>query len=69
MAAQVSGNTTMNIQRQLQEAISEFELLHQRKPTRLVVTWDVRAALERLQALPDMEIINSLAEWPVLRVE
>lgn len=59
----------MNIQQHLNQAISEFELLHQRKPTRLIVTWDVRAALERLQALPGMEIINSLAEWPVLRVE
>lgn len=59
----------MNIQQHLNQAISEFELVHQRKPERLIVTWDVRAALERQQSLPDMEIINSPAEWPVLRVE
>lgn len=59
----------MNIQQHLSQAISEFELVHQRKPERLIVTWDVRAELERQRALPDMEIENSLAEWPVLRVE
>lgn len=59
----------MNIQQHLNQAISDFELVHQRKPQKLIVTWEVRAELERQQALPDMVIENSLAEWPVLRVE
>ncbi len=59
----------MNAQQHLNEAISNFELVYQRKPERLIVTWDVRAELERQQALPAMVIENSLAEWPVLRVE
>lgn len=31
----------MNIQQQLNNAISEFELLHQRKPQKLIVEWRV----------------------------
>lgn len=60
----------MNIQRQLQEAISEFELLHQRKPQKLIVDWRTRADLAMLDALPvGMEIINATVEWRVIRVE
>lgn len=59
----------MNATQHLNQAISDFELVHQRKPQKLIVTWEVRAELERQQALPNMEIINSLAEWPMLRVE
>lgn len=62
-------NLPVNIQQHLNQAIIEFELVHQRKPQKLIVTWEVRAELERQQALPDMMIENSLAEWPVLRVE
>lgn len=59
----------MNAAQHLNQAISDFELLHQRKPTRLILTWDVRAELERQQALPDFEIVNATVEWPLLRVE
>lgn len=59
----------MNIQRQLQEAIIEFELLHQRKPQKLIVDWRTRADLAMLDALPDLEIINATVEWRVIRVE
>lgn len=59
----------MNAVQHLNKAISDFELVYQRKPEKLILTWDVRADLERQQALPDMEIINSLAEWHMLRVE
>lgn len=59
----------MTLPQQLAEAIKEFELIHQHKPTRLNVTWEVRAELEREQALPDMEIINCLNPFRTLRVE
>lgn len=60
----------MNIQQQLNQAISEFELLHQRKPTVVHLDWRTRADLEMQGALPvGMEIINAAVEWRVLRVE
>lgn len=59
----------MTATQQLAEAIKDYELIHQRKPTRLIVTWEVRAELERAQALPDMEIINCLNPFRTLRVE
>lgn len=59
----------MNIQQQLNQAIGEFELLHQRKPQKLIVDWRTRADLAMLDALPDLEIINATVEWRVLRVE
>lgn len=59
----------MNIQQQLNNAISEFELVHQSKPQKLIVDWRTRADLAMLDALPDLEIINATVEWRVLRVE
>jgi hypothetical protein len=59
----------MTAAQQLAEAIKEFELIHQRKPKRLIVTWEVRAELERAQALPDYEIVNCLNPFRTLRVE
>lgn len=59
----------MNIQQQLNNAISEFELLHQRKPQKLIVDWRTRADLAMLDALPDLEIENATVEWRVIRLE
>ena len=59
----------MNILQHLQQAIADFELVHQRKPTRLIVDWRTRANLAMLDALPDMEIVNSTAPFSVMRVE
>lgn len=58
-----------NLIQLLQQAIADYELVHQRKPTRLTVDWRTRADLAMLDALPDMEIINSTAPFSVLRVE
>lgn len=58
--------TTIN---HLQKAIAEYELIHQRKPTKLIVDWRTRADLAMLDALPDMEIENSVAPFSVLRLE
>ena len=59
----------MNILNHLQQAIADFELVHQHKPTRLIVSWDLRAELARQDAIPDMEIVNSTAPFSVMRVE
>lgn len=59
----------MNIQQQLNQAISEFELLHQRKPQKLIVDWRTRADLAMLDALPDLLIEHATVEWRMLRVE
>ena len=59
----------MNALNHLQKAIAEFELIHQRKPTKLIVDWRTRADLAMMDALPDMEIVNSTAPFSVLRVE
>lgn len=59
----------MNAIQHLNQAISEFELLHQRKPQKLIVDWRTRADLEMLDALPDLLIENATVEWRVLRVE
>lgn len=58
-----------NLIQLLQQAIADYELVNQRKPTRLIVDWRTRADLAMLDALPDMEIINSTAPFSVLRVE
>lgn len=59
----------MNATQHLNQAICEFELLHQRKPQKLIVDWRTRADLAMLDALPDLEIINATVEWRVLRLE
>ena len=59
----------MNILKHLQQAIADYELVHQHKPTRLIVDWRTRADLAMIDALPDMEIVNSTAPFSVLRVE
>lgn len=59
----------MSILNHLQQAIADFELVHQHKPTRLIVDWRTRADLAMLDALPDMEIVNSTAPFSVMRVE
>ena len=59
----------MNTLNHLQQAIADFELVHQHKPTRLIISWDLRAELARQDALPDFEIVNSTAPFSVLRVE
>ena len=59
----------MNILQHLQQAIADYELAHQNKPTRLIISWDLRAELARQDALPDFEIVNSTAPFSVLRVE
>lgn len=59
----------MSIQQQLNQAISEFELLNQRKPQKLIVDWRTRADLAMLDALPDLLIENATVEWRVLSVE
>lgn len=59
----------MNALNHLQQVIAEFELVHQHKPTRLIVDWRTRADLAMMDALPDMEIVNSTAPFSVLRVE
>lgn len=60
----------MNIQQHLNQAISEFELVHQRKPAVVHLDWRSRADLEMQGALPvGMEIINATVEWRVIRVE
>lgn len=59
----------MNIQQQLNQAISELELLHQCNPQKLIVDWRTRADLAMLGALPDLLIENATVEWRVLRVE
>lgn len=59
----------MNIHQHLQSAIEEFTLTHMRLPTVLRCSYDVRAELERNNALPDnMEIENVDAPYSVLRV-
>ena len=59
----------MNITHHLQNAIEEYTLTHMQLPTKLRVTWDVRADLERHRALPDdMEIEHVDAPYSVLRV-
>lgn len=59
----------MNALQHLNQAISEFELLNQRKPQKLIVDWRTRADLAMLDALPDLEIINATVEWRIIRVE
>ena len=58
-----------NLIQHLQQAISDYELVNQRKPTRLIVDWRTRADLAMMDALPDMQIENSTAPFSVLRVE
>jgi hypothetical protein len=59
----------MNATKHLAQAIEEYTLIHQHLPTVLRVTYDVRADLERNNALPDgMEIELSDAAHPVLVV-
>jgi hypothetical protein len=60
----------MNITHHLQNAIEEYTLTHMQLPTKLRCTYDVRADLERHNALPDdMEIVNVDSPCSVLRVE
>jgi hypothetical protein len=60
----------MNITHHLQNAIEEFTLTHMQLPTKLRVTYDFRADLERHNALPDdMEIVDVDSPVSVLRVE
>ena len=61
----------MNTAHHLNQAVEEYTLTHMQKPTVLRCTWDVRAELERLHALPDdMEIIDvGDVPYSVLRVE
>lgn len=59
----------MNLIQHLQQAIADYELVHQHKPTRLIVDWRTRADLAMLDAIPDMEVVNSTAPFSVLRVE
>lgn len=59
----------MSILQHLQQAIADYELVHQHKPTRLIVDWRTRADLAMIDALPDMEIVNSTAPFSVMRVE
>ena len=59
----------MSILTHLQQAIADYELVHQSKPTKLIVDWRTRADLAMLDALPDLEIENSVAPFSVLRVE
>lgn len=58
-----------NLIKLLQQAIADYELVHQRKPARLIVDWRTRADLAMLDALPDMQIENSTAPFSVMRVE
>ncbi len=59
----------MDVEKFLRESVTEFELVYQRKPTELIVTWDVLAEMERKNIVPDMKITNSDAPFPVLRVK
>jgi hypothetical protein len=59
----------MNIKHHLNQAIEEFTLTHMQLPTVLRCTYDVRADLERHNALPDMEIVDVDSPVSVLRVE
>jgi hypothetical protein len=60
----------MNATKHLAQAIEEYTLIHQQLPTVLRVTYDVRADLERNNALPDgMEIVDVDSPVSVLRVE
>jgi hypothetical protein len=60
----------MNITHHLNQAIEEYTLTHMQLPTKLRCTYDVRADLERHNALPDdMEIVNVDSPCSVLRVE
>ena len=60
----------MNITHHLQNAIEEFTLTHMQLPTKLRCTYDIRADLERHNALPDdMEIVDVDSPVSVLRVE
>ena len=60
----------MNIKHHLNQAIEEFTLTHMQLPTKLRCTYDVRADLERHNALPDgMEIVDVDSHCSVLRVE
>jgi hypothetical protein len=60
----------MNIKHRLNQAIEEFTLTHMQLPTKLRCTYDVRADLERHNALPDdMEIVDVDSPCSVLRVE
>jgi hypothetical protein len=60
----------MNIKHHLNQAIEEYTLTHQHLPTVLRCTYDVRADLERHNALPDdMEIVDVDSPCSVLRVE
>jgi hypothetical protein len=58
-----------NLIQHLQQAIADYELVNQRKPTRLIVDWRTRADLAMMDALPDMQIENSTAPFSVLRAE
>jgi len=58
-----------NLIQLLQQAIADYELVYQHKPTRLIVDWRTRADLAMMDALPDYEIVNSTAPFAVLRVE
>jgi hypothetical protein len=60
----------MNIKHHLNQAIEEYTLTHMQLPTVLRCTYDVRADLERHNALPDdMEIVDVDSPCSVLRVE
>lgn len=60
----------MNAMQHLNQAIRDFELVHQRKPTVVHLDWRTRADLAMQGALPvGMEIINATVEWRVIRVE
>jgi hypothetical protein len=60
----------MNIKHHLNQAIEEYTLTHMQLPTKLRCTYDVRADLERYNALPDdMEIVDVDSPCSVLRVE
>jgi hypothetical protein len=60
----------MNIKHHLNQAIEEYTLTHMQLPTKLRCTYDVRADLERHNALPDdMEIVDVDSPASVLRVE
>ena len=60
----------MNIKHHLNQAIEEYTITHMQLPTKLRCTYDVRADLERHNALPDdMEIVDVDSPCSVLRVE
>jgi len=60
----------MNSVKRLEQARAEYFLIHQQRPLILRCTPDVRADLERNNAIPeDMEVVNVDSPVSVLRVE